>query len=69
MIPIDLGSLSNFKVVEASTVIYDYDCRIRNITRKDIQALLDGKALYTTVDFGKRGIAIKLSDKTGGQII
>ena len=60
---IDFNSLSNFKVVEACTVDYDYDCRIRNVARKDIQALLDGKALYTTVDFGKRGIAIKLIEE------
>ena len=54
---------SDFVVIDANSVLYDFDCRIHCLTRKNIQALLDGKVLYTTVDFGKRGIALKLEDE------
>jgi hypothetical protein len=53
---------SDFIAIVANSAFYDFDCRVRRITKKDIQSLLDGKVLYTTVDFGKRGIALKLED-------
>ena len=54
---------SDFVVIDANSAFYDFDCRIHCLTKENIRALLDGKVLYTTVDFGKRGIALKLEDE------